>query len=251
MMKYIVSQIGTFHTNHNEDAAVIAELGDNKNLLAVMDGCSMGKESHFSSTLMKKILRKLAKEMSYKAFAEKTDLRAGELLHNIMKRLFEVLKQIKNQLLLEREEMLSTLVLGIFDSQRNELEIMTIGDGLVCCNGQLFEYEQDDQPDYLGYHLKEDFDLWFSQQTQRLSFQQVRDFSLATDGIFTFRPFDNNTYKGINTSDLLPYLLIHQNGGNRSNMLKRKLLEIESNFGLQPSDDLSIVRIINWCYVKI
>ncbi|MGB0839276.1 MAG: protein phosphatase 2C domain-containing protein [Chitinophagales bacterium] len=245
MNKYLVSQIGTFHTNHNEDAAIITELGNNQHLLAVLDGCSMGKESHFASTLMVKVLRKLATEMNYKTFVEKTNLTAGELLPKIMKRLFEVLKQIKNQLLLEREEMLSTLVLGIFDSRRNQLEIITIGDGLVCCNGQLFEYEQDDKPDYLGYHLTEDFDTWFSQQTQRLSFQQVRDFSLATDGIFTFRPFDNNTYDHINTKDLLPYLLIDGTWGKQTNMLKRKLSEIESNFGLRPSDDLTIVRINN------
>jgi len=72
MKEYELSKIGEFHINHKEDSSAITEIGDNKILMAVMDGCSMGNEIHFSSTLIAKILRKVGKEISYREFAEKT-----------------------------------------------------------------------------------------------------------------------------------------------------------------------------------
>lgn len=72
MKKYAISKIGEFHINHNEDSSAITEIGDDKIMIAVMDGCSMGKESHFASTLIAKLLRKIGKEISFRDFAEKT-----------------------------------------------------------------------------------------------------------------------------------------------------------------------------------
>jgi len=70
MKIFELSQIGEFHTNHNEDSYTITEIEAHQFLIAVMDGCSMGKESHFASTLIAKLLRKIGKVISYKAFAE-------------------------------------------------------------------------------------------------------------------------------------------------------------------------------------
>lgn len=244
MQKYHLSQIGEFHTNHNEDALTITDIGDNNILIAVMDGCSMGKESHFASTLIAKLLRKIGKEISYRAFAEKTERNIHETLQEIMKRLFQDLRQIKNQLLLEREEILSTLILGVLDMPTKTAELITIGDGLICCNGELIEYEQDDKPDYLGYHLGEDFDVWFQDQTQILSLTNVNDLSISTDGIFTFKNFDGKAYAEITEDQIVDYLLIDEEWYNHENMLKKKASEIDTNFGLKPGDDLTIIRVI-------
>ena len=46
-------------------------------------------------------------------------------------------------------------------------EIIVVGDGLVCVDGKEYHFEQEDKPDYLGYHLNEDFNFWFEQQKQR------------------------------------------------------------------------------------
>ena len=68
MIIHTHSQIGQFHTNHNEDAYVTTQLSNDWYLLGVMDGCSMGTESHFASTLLVKLLRKISTEYFYKAF---------------------------------------------------------------------------------------------------------------------------------------------------------------------------------------
>lgn len=145
MKKYEISKIGGFHTNHNEDSIAITEIGEDKIMIVVMDACSMGKESHFASTLIAKLLRKIGKEISFREFAERTKKKTSEHLEGISQKLFEDLKHLKNKLHLEREEILSTLILGIFDKEQKEIELITVGDGLICCYGELIEYEQDDK----------------------------------------------------------------------------------------------------------
>ncbi len=115
---------------------------------------------------------------------------------------------------------------------------------MICNNGEYFEYEQDDKPDYLGYHLSENFEEWFLNQNQRLSFKEVKDLSISTDGIFTFKHFDNKNYDTINENDLIDFMLIDRQWDDQENMLKKKLLEVEHQYGLKPSDDLSIIRMI-------
>ena len=66
--RHTISTIGQFHTNHNEDFLVTENINDDRILIAVMDGCSMGKESHFASTLIGKLLRKISKGISFKEF---------------------------------------------------------------------------------------------------------------------------------------------------------------------------------------
>lgn len=213
--------------------------------MAVMDGCSMGKESHFASTLITKILRKISTEISYKIFLSKRDKSTDEYLLEILGRLFQELKFLKNHLLLEVEEILSTLILGILNKKEKQAELITIGDGLICCNGELYEYEQDDKPDYLGYHLAEDFNTWWQKQEQQLSLKQVEDLSISTDGIFTFKKFDNRAYESIQEEEIAAYFLIDRRWEGQANMFSKKLSEIERIFGLRPSDDLTILRIIN------
>jgi len=70
MNVYSVLQIGEFHTNHCEDFLVIEPITANEFLIAVLDGCTMGKESVFASMLYGKTLRKIAKEFYYRDFKE-------------------------------------------------------------------------------------------------------------------------------------------------------------------------------------
>jgi hypothetical protein len=243
MRKYEISTIGDFHLNHNEDSFSVNEISDSKIMISVMDGCSMGKESHFASTLISKILRKRCKEIGYREFAEKTEKGIKSYLRELIEQLFKDLGRIKNELNLETEEVLSTLILSILDLEKKEIEIMTIGDGVICCNGILHEYEQGDKPDYLGYHLNEDFEAWFEKQKQRLSFKDVKDISLSTDGIFTFKNFDDKEYELISDQQIVEFLLIDDKWQENEMMLKKKILEIENKNGLRPSDDLTIVRV--------
>ena len=145
---------------------------------------------------------------------------------------------------LEEEEILSTLIIGIIDKPKNEAIILTIGDGLICSNGNLFEYEQDDKPDYLGYHLKEEFNDWYNAQSQTLYLKNIKDLSISTDGIFTFKNFDSLEYPLITEKEIIEYFLIDTKWEYQENMLQKKGFALKNKFGLLPSDDLTIIRFL-------
>ncbi|MFK7981424.1 MAG: protein phosphatase 2C domain-containing protein [Saprospiraceae bacterium] len=240
---YQVLQIGDHHVNYCEDYALVAEIGNDHFLAAVMDGCSMGEESYFAATLVGKLLKKIAKEIGYQAFFEKRNLVTKLVLEDIFKRLFKELKLIKNQLQLETEELLTTIALLVLDKKNWNGEILVVGDGLIVCNEQLIEFEQANKPDYLGYHLGADFEEWFIQQKQRLSLANIEDISIATDGVFTFRNFNNKTYKACEV-DLIELLLKEKVDAKNPRMLIKQLNRIEEKWGLRPTDDIGIIRLI-------
>lgn len=244
MHSYTFSQIGTFHTNHNEDDFLSQPIGTHRQLIGVMDGCSMGIDSHFAATLIAKLLRKIAKAVYYESFISKQEPPLPSLLKQTFKQLFEELKLIKNSLALEQNELLSTLVVGIVDTQAQTAECLTIGDGLICCNRQLVEYDQDDRPDYIGYHLAKDFEEWYAAQTQYLSLTQVQDLSISTDGIFTFRPFDAKNYPKVSAEKVVSFLLFDQTGKEKTSMFHQKMMHIKQEWGLMPTDDLTMIRLI-------
>jgi len=88
MKIYHLCQIGQFHTNHNEDSYIIEEVGANKSLIAVMDGCSSGSDSHFASNLIGKVLRKVAKNQFYQEFISKEEKANEQLLKDCFRALF-------------------------------------------------------------------------------------------------------------------------------------------------------------------
>jgi hypothetical protein len=240
MIIYTTLTIGEHHTNHCEDYLITAEIGKGKVLCAVMDGCSMGTDSYFSATLTGKLLRKIANEYSYKEFISKKRNDLQQTLEGIVRQLFLELRGLKNSIQLQREEILNTLLIAVIDSRSATGEFLCVGDGLICLNGEFFEFEQNNKPDYLGYHLQEDFDSWYSTQQQRVSSQEIHDFSLTTDGIFTFSRFNNQTYQ--QAGNVAELLLIDKTGYQSTNMLDRKRIDIEKEWGLKPTDDLAIIR---------
>ena len=244
MKKFYVSQIGEFHTNHNEDNLLITEIGNYKTLISVMDGCSMGEESFFASTLLKKIIRKFSKELHYKEFISKHFYSPQESIHFILKNLFKNLSSIKNDLDLEIDELLSTLILGVINSKLREANIIVIGDGLISINGELKEFDQKNKPDYIGYHINEDFENWMISQTQNLTATNIEDLSISTDGIYSFRKFDLEEYSNIEEYEIIDILLNQRYLVDNERMLLNNLLKIEKEYGLKPTDDISIIRVI-------
>ena len=240
---YQVLQIGDHHVNYCEDYTLVTEIGNDHIIAAVMDGCSMGEESYFAATLVGKILRKIAREIGYQAFVKKQDLTSAIVLKDIFKKLSNELKFVKNQLQLRTEELLTTIILLVLDKKDWSGEILVIGDGLVVCNGTLIEFEQANKPDYLGYHLATDFENWFKEQKQRLSLKEIEDIGISTDGIFTFRNFDNEIYEKCKV-DLVEFLLKERADTKNPRMLIKQLNRIEEKWGLRPTDDIGIVRLM-------
>lgn len=244
MKLYTFLQIGTFHTNHCEDYLITADIGQNRLLCAVMDGCTMGTDSYLAATLTGKILRKIAKTIYYQEFVGNSKEELKPILKKVMHELFAELAFLQNRLQLETDELLSTLLVSIIDSSKREGEAIIVGDGVICINGQLIEYDHDNKPDYLGYHLTKDFEKWYAQHKQKLSLHDLKDLSLVTDGIFTFQPFDNKVYETQQAEALISWLLHDTKGIATGNLLKKKMLHIEKEWGLKPTDDLAMIRLI-------
>jgi Protein phosphatase 2C len=239
---YHFSMIGECHTNHNEDYYSIHEVGEQKLLLAVMDGCTMGTDSYLAATLIGKLLRKIAKETHFKAFIQKTDHLLQSILDDTMRQLFAALQLTQQQLDLPTDELLSTVLLAILDTNTRAAAIIVIGDGIIGYNERIIEYEQGNKPDYMGYHLHENFDVWYAQQTQRLTLHDIQDLSLATDGVFSFQKFDTHTYHAATDAELVALLLSKTKHSDHENMLRKNLIDIANFYGKKPFDDLTIVR---------
>ncbi len=209
-----------------------------------MDGCSSGTDSHFASNIIGKILRKTAKNQFYQEFACKQTKTNQQLLKDCFRELFEDLKLMNNKLNLQYDELLSTVLVAIVDKSDMSCDILAIGDGIVCADGKLTEYEQDNKPDYIGYHLQKDFDQWFDDQSQKMTLTKFSDLSIGTDGIWTFKEFDTINERRVNDSELCDLFFIDKEGYENEKMLFKKLIKVEKEYKLKPTDDLTIVRII-------
>lgn len=240
MKLYQTIKIGTSHPTFCEDFCLLQKIDTNWTVAAVMDGCTNAKDSHFASTLMAKALKRVVQTLPYVAVSN-IDLQTvstKELGIGILRQFFEQFKQIKSILLLDKYELVSTLSFSVIHSQRKEAFIVVVGDGLIAVNGDIHSFEQDNQPNYLAYHLDKSFEAWFYNETQHFLFEQVQDLALATDGIITF---DGNKKVAI---DVVSYLLVNQDFSDNEQMLHKKCVLLEQKHDLLPIDDLAVVRII-------
>lgn len=243
MKIYTALQKGEHHLNYCEDYYFVGDLGNNKVLCAVMDGCSMATDSYFASTLVGKLLRKIVKEKSYKAFyGVETSATPEHYLKSILADLFKELNLAKNQLMLETTELLATLIIMLIDKEANEGIVMAIGDGLVSINGQVTEFDQNNVPDYIGYHLHEDFEGWYGSQKQKILFQEIQDLIVATDGIFTFMSINRENHE----DDVNPveFMLLDKTQKQNNGMLSWQLKHLEKEYDLKPADDFAMIRVL-------
>ena len=244
MKVYTLLTIGDFHTNHCEDFLINEKIGSHKKLIAVLDGCTMGKESVFAAILGGKLLRKIAKKYFYEELVHQESKILKEELKQILQEFFSELKLAKNQLQLEINEMLCTLIIGLIDESTSKAEILTVGDGLIYFDGELTEYDQGDQPDYLAYHLDKDFESWYDPQKQILSLSCFSDLSICTNGVFTFKNL-RDLSKQIAEHEIVHYLLNDHSYAEFDTMLEQKLTFLRDVRDHVVTDDLAIVRVIN------
>lgn len=241
MKIYHTLHIGSFHTNYCEDFFVVEKISATKKIIAVLDGCSQGTESVFASILFGKILRKIAKQAYYKDFIERQELPLKELLKGVLKELFSEIQHIKRTLDITTLELLSTLIIGVIDEVNLSTEIMVIGDGLVVVDGESFDFEQGDKPDYFAYHLEENFEDWYRNHKQFIT-TNFKDLSIATDGIFAFKNL-KNPRKQLNSEAIVSFLLKDNEGEKKDYFLDKKIKILQQELDHLPTDDIAIVRV--------
>lgn len=235
-------QMGSNHNLHCEDQLVVAPLNGHRMVCAVMDGCTAGKESHFASALIGKLIRKAATEHRFGVLAGATTNAPSveDDLTAILRGVFDGLRQMHGSLLLGLEELLSTLILMVADTAKLHTCIVIIGDGSVAEGGKIHRFDHSDRPDYLAYHLSERFESWFPGHTQRLDVQDFDDIAIATDGIDSFATLTRHVPPNL---DVPAYLLLDTSLADQDGMLDMKLKLLANQYGLHPADDLSIIRI--------
>jgi len=196
----------------------------------------MGTESYLIANLVGKCLRKIGHEIDYDEFVTKNKESLPALQKNTLQKLFLMLKNLKNELQLADNEMLCTLNLLLSDIELRQAEVIAIGDGVVVHNTHIQEYEQHNLPDYLGYHLYQNFEDWCAKQIQKLSLTNIQDISISSDGIYTFDEDNEQLY--------IEYLCIDTAGMAHKNMLQTKIGIIEKQKNKKTKDDIGIIRII-------
>ena len=232
---------GYFHSDFCEDFLVVETIDKERQLIAVMDGCTMGKESTFASILIGKIIRKLAKQWYYEDLYGQDKAKEISLIE-CLRSIVSELRGLKNNLGLEVNELLSTVIIGIVNENQKKAELLAIGDGLIYIDGVSYEFEQDDKPDYLGYHLSESFDSWYEQQEQFVSVKDFKDLSISTDGIFSFKNLKHKENQWTEEA-IINHMLEDDANFSHELFFKNKLNNLEQQHQHLVTDDLAIIRL--------
>jgi len=242
MKIYTALQRGDYHLQHCEDYLFTGEIGNGRTVCAVMDGCTMAEDSYFASTLTGKIIRKISRIRNYQHFNHSIEnISPEEELKGIMRFLFAELNQYRNSLLLDKKELLTTILVLVLDPHTKQGAYIVIGDGLVNIDDNINDFDQDNKPDYIGYHLHEEFETWYAGHTQKSGFQFKEQISIASDGIHSFLPVIPGMPS--DKTDPFHYLLFGKEFNEEADMFERKLKKLEHQYGLKPIDDFSIIQI--------
>ncbi len=238
--KYI--KRGLNHANYCEDFILHETLGDKYDLFGVFDGCSSGIDSHFASSFIAKIIRS-----EFYKLDTGQGLGLEEFVKKLLLKVVFTLKEQKQSLNLDRDELLSTIILFLYDKKSDSGIIVSIGDGVVSINGKHSLIDEDNIPDYLAYHLDKinseaEFKMWYMVHTRQYFVDNLTDVSISTDGATSFvKTAKHDNEETINPLD---YLFTDKFLINNKAMLGRKCNLLERKHHLVNADDLGIIRLV-------
>jgi hypothetical protein len=240
--KYI--KRGLNHPNYCEDFVLHESRAEKFELFGVFDGCSSGTDSHFASAFIAKVIRS-----EFHQLADKSNLPHEEFLKKLLFNLIITLKEEKQSLNLEQNELLSTIILFLYDMRSNSGIIVSAGDGIVSINGEHTIIDEDNVPDYLAYHLdkinsEQGFKMWYLMHTQQYFIDDLIDVSISTDGASSFVQTKKDMEKTEELPDVLDYLFKDEFLLKNKAMLGRKCNLLERKHGLVNGDDLGIIRLV-------
>jgi len=249
MKVHSVIRKGKDHPVHCEDFMAQHTVG-RYFIGAVFDGCSGGNDSHFASSLFGKIFKQILTYQGFMSGANMED-RAREFMRAFVNKMFDV----RVTLNLEDNDMLATFMMLVYDKVHGEAIVLTIGDGVICCDGSFIVLENTrfelshpkkfrDMPDYISYDLvdlgldKRGFDKWYEGHVTVHKFEDPQDISIATDGILTFNTPPEEPV------DVGRFLLVDDNWVNNKIMLSKKVNVLNTKYKTTHKDDISIIRLV-------
>ncbi|MGD9329507.1 MAG: protein phosphatase 2C domain-containing protein [Cyclobacteriaceae bacterium] len=246
MKIYQLNKTGKLHETHTEDYVMVEKAGNDWIIAAVFDGCSSGEESFFASALYGKILRKSCKMLPFlRKIRPEFDLQhmdASFIGKFLLNQVFDDLKKAHRLLGTEMREILSTIILLLYNRSTKSAWVNISGDGYIVHNKEIEEIDQSNIPDYMAYHLDIEFDQWINAFSKSFSFENQSDISISTDGISKFYSISEKRQRSI---DPVHFLLIDDKWKDSDDMLDKKFHILNNEHGLFPYDDLGMVRIIS------
>ncbi|MBN1252751.1 MAG: protein phosphatase 2C domain-containing protein [Bacteroidales bacterium] len=234
---------GLNHPNFCEDFILDEKLNQEYSLFGVFDGCSSGVDSHLASTLIAKIIRAEANKINIEK------LSFDEILEKITFKTLKSLKKISKKFFLSKNELLSTIILFLYNQNSDKGKIISIGDGFLSINKHEIEINQNNQPNYLAYNIdeirnKKEFKIWYDENVGKYDVENLEDVTISTDGIFSFANDYNSENYNNKEINIIEYLTQDKNLFSNKAMLGRKYNILKKTHFLQNFDDLGIIRII-------
>lgn len=217
-------------------------------LSAVFDGCSSGIDSHFASTMFKKIISIVAPNKLNDINTKSTANLISEIVVDFRIKLEEIIKILNINTI---NEMLSTLCLCLFDKEKYICSVIICGDGVCTIDGK--EYNKHDKNGNSVYYitnvngenteqLKENtFIYLLSDSLYLLNIPVKSTVAISSDGIDSFV-----TSRGVKDLGEIKNIFFNsEHFVNNNNMLKRIYnIVLNRDDKLINIDDLSMVRII-------
>lgn len=192
----------------------------------ISDGCSTGVKSHFASQAFCYAVEELALNDAY------TD-------DIVLKEVRERLIDVKSALGLTEMNLLATLVLFHYNKNDKTLRIRVFGDGYYYVNDVEYVVDQNNTPDYFGYHLNDSI-VQFNEYLEKypeIVYYDVDRFMICSDGITRICRSAMQQDATVDPNKLLFHPPTTENYLERMwNLIKR------DKFGL--SDDLSIISYV-------
>lgn len=211
---------------------------------AVFDGCSGGKDSFWASKTMALIFDKVQKQ--YKNIEAFKDTNAFEFnCIDFLTNVANNLNIVKENLNLTEFDLLATIVFFIYNKDTKQLYVKFVGDGAffyITDEKYLYEVVNDENnmPLYLGYycHLHQENLYKFLSSRATHIVNNVEDFSICSDGIYSFKNIfvDKEPEKNPISFLIVDEFLQHLSAG-----LSRKF-NILTKEGWIIEDDLTIIR---------
>lgn len=233
---------GNMHSEYCEDAIFHTTINDEWIIGSVMDGCSSAKESYFASILFSKLIKKACKSLpifsQFQTGLEFSELSPKYLGEYILNQVRKDIKTARKQIQLDKIEILSTLLIVVANIKTRQAWVNVSGDGYIEIDNNLIEIDQNNIPDYLGYHIDMPFKEWLNNHSKSYEFKEFSQLSIATDGIDKFMDRVGTFPKNINS----PNILLSVNSKNRLN-LDAAMAVLEYEHKLSPFDDIGIIRI--------
>ncbi len=185
----------------------------------IADGCSTGIKSNFASQL-------------YCYFIQQyINLKLNILENNNLQFLVNDIYDTADNISLEVNQLLSTLILFTYYKDTKVLNIRVFGDGYYYVNGKEFVIEQNNEPDYIAYHL-DNIQPYLDKYPVQ-TYLDVNSFTISSDGISSFK-LPQSKSSDINPKELL------LSSNSSSNHLDRKF-NIISRQGWYINDDLTLI----------